>query len=407
MLSKADTIFILFSSALVMFMVPGLALFYGGMMNRKNTLSIILHSFVMFSVVGLTWALWGYALAFGPDRAGIIGSLSFFGLKGVSLHPGKDYAPTVPHLLFVFYQMMFASITVALITGAFAGRFKFRALLLFSLLWSSLVYSPVAHWVWGKGGWIAKLGALDFAGGTVVHLLSGAAALAAVLIVGKRREFPQPMRPHNLTLTALGTGLLWFGWFGFNAGSALAAGEVAVLAAFNTHLAASAAALSWMLAEWLKNGKPTALGFMSGAVTGLVAITPACGFVDKGAAVLIGFLAGILCQFAVQLKYRYGYDDVLDVVGIHGVGGIFGALATGIFASKVINPGGMNGLIAGNSKLILAQLVSISAAGIYSFTFTFLILLVLKALMGVRVSQDEEEIGLDLSEHGEVAYHFD
>lgn len=407
MINQTDTVFLILSSALVMLMTPGLALFYGGMTRKKDVLGMMLQSFLMFSVVSLVWILWGYSLAFGPDKGGLIGSLSWLGLKGISLSPSKDYASTVPHLLFVLYQMMFAVITVALITGAIAGRFKFKSLLLFSLLWSTFVYSPIAHWVWGNGGWIGKLGALDFAGGTVVHLASGAAALAAVLVVKKRRDFPQPLRPHNLTLTVLGTGLLWFGWFGFNGGSALAAGKIAVLAMFNTHLAASSAALSWLLLEWLKNGKPTSLGFMSGAVAGLVAITPACGFVGIGAAVVIGLLAGGLCQFAVELKYRFGYDDTLDVVGIHGVGGAFGALATGLFASKAVNPSGVGGLLAGNSKLILAQLISVVAAGLYSFVVTLVILLVVKALVGVRVSEGEEEIGLDISEHGEVAYHFE
>jgi Amt family ammonium transporter len=406
-INQTDTVFLILSSALVMLMTPGLALFYGGMTRKKDVLGMMLQSFLMFSVVSLVWILWGYSLAFGPDKGGLIGSLSWLGLKGISLSPSKDYASTVPHLLFVLYQMMFAVITVALITGAIAGRFKFKSLLLFSLLWSTFVYSPIAHWVWGNGGWIGKLGALDFAGGTVVHLASGAAALAAVLVVKKRRDFPQPLRPHNLTLTVLGTGLLWFGWFGFNGGSALAAGKIAVLAMFNTHLAASSAALSWLLLEWLKNGKPTSLGFMSGAVAGLVAITPACGFVGIGAAVVIGLLAGGLCQFAVELKYRFGYDDTLDVVGIHGVGGAFGALATGLFASKAVNPSGVGGLLAGNSKLILAQLISVVAAGLYSFVVTLVILLVVKALVGVRVSEGEEEIGLDISEHGEVAYHFE
>jgi Amt family ammonium transporter len=406
-INQTDTVFLILSSALVMLMTPGLALFYGGMTRKRDVLGMMLQSFLMFSVVSLVWILWGYSLAFGPDKGGLIGSLSWLGLKGISLSPSKDYASTVPHLLFVLYQMMFAVITVALITGAIAGRFKFKSLLLFSLLWSTFVYSPIAHWVWGNGGWIGKLGALDFAGGTVVHLASGAAALAAVLVVKKRRDFPQPLRPHNLTLTVLGTGLLWFGWFGFNGGSALAAGKIAVLAMFNTHLAASSAALSWLLLEWLKNGKPTSLGFMSGAVAGLVAITPACGFVGIGAAVVIGLLAGGLCQFAVELKYRFGYDDTLDVVGIHGVGGAFGALATGLFASRAVNPSGVGGLLAGNSKLILAQLISVVAAGLYSFVVTLVILLVVKALVGVRVSEGEEEIGLDISEHGEVAYHFE
>jgi Amt family ammonium transporter len=345
-------------------------------------------------------------LVFGPDVHHFIGNLSWFGLKGVGLAPNLDYAPTIPHQLFMLFQMMFAIITPALITGAFAERFKFKTFLVFIVLWLTIVYMPIAHWVWGTGGWIRNMGALDFAGGLVVHISSGVAALATALYLGKRKGYgKEPMPPHNLTLTILGAALLWFGWFGFNGGSALGANELAVSAFGVTHIAAAAAGLSWMFAEWIFRKKPTALGIASGAVAGLVAITPASGFVGPIAALIIGLVAGVLCYLAVNIKTLLKYDDSLDVVGVHGVGGIWGALATGLFASKLINSAGNNGFFYGNPHLLKVQLISILAAVAYSFILTFIILKVLDVIMGVRVSKEEEFTGLDLTQHGENGYN--
>src|SRR5512138_1270508 len=326
-MNAGDTAWLLVSAALVMIMTPGLALFYGGMVRQKNILGTIMQSFIIIGLVSLEWMLVGYSMAFGPDRWGVIGDLSWAGLSGVGLAPYKDYAATVPHQAFMVYQMMFAVITPALITGAFAERFKFSTFLVFTLLWSLLVYNPVAHWVWGVGGWLRNLGALDFAGGTVIHITSGISALAAALVVGKRKGYgAENMAPHNLPMTVTGAAILWFGWFGFNAGSALGAGELAASSFVATHAAAAAATISWVGAEWIHRGKPTALGAASGCVAGLVGITPAAGYVTPLAAVAIGLLAGAICYGAVMLKGRLGYDDALDVVGVHCVGGTFGAL---------------------------------------------------------------------------------
>src|SRR3989338_9003803 len=338
-----DTAWVLISTALVMLMTPGLALFYGGMVRRKNVLGTIMQSFIALGVVTLQWVLVGYSLAFGPDIGGFIGNLSWFGLQGVGLDPNPDYAATVPHQAFMIFQMMFAVIPPALITGAFAERFKFSTYVAFILLWSTLVYAPLAHWVWGVGGWIRGLGALDFAGGLVVHISSGVSALAAALIVGKRKGHGmEPMPPHNMTMTLMGASLLWFGWFGFNGGSALASGSLALSAFVLTHIASSAAALSWSVTEWLHRGKPTLLGAVSGCVAGLVAITPGSGFVEPMGALVIGLVGGALCYVAVNAKGRFGYDDSLDAVGVHGVGGIFGALATGLLATTAVNAAGAN-----------------------------------------------------------------
>jgi Amt family ammonium transporter len=348
-INAGDTAFVLFGAGLVMFMTPGLALFYGGMVRQKNVLGTIMQSFFLVGLVSVLWAVIGYTLAFGPDRGHFIGSLAWLGLHGVGQSPNAEYAATIPHLAFMIFQCMFAVITPALITGAFAERMRFPAFVLFTVLWLLGVYAPVAHWVWGVGGWIRSIGALDFAGGTVVHINSGAAAMAAVLVLGKRRGYGSSIfASHSLPLTILGAGILWFGWFGFNAASALAANGLACSAFVVTNLAAAAAALSWVGAEWLHNGRPTSLGAASGAVAGLVAITPASGFVAPMPALLIGGLAGLVCYGAVQAKWRAGYDDSLDVVGIHGAGGILGALLTGVFASKLINPAGAEGAIFGN-----------------------------------------------------------
>ncbi len=403
-IDTGDTAWMLASAALVMLMTPGLALFYGGMVRRKNVLGTIMHSFIALGVITVQWVLIGYTLAFGPDIGGVIGGLDYIGLRGVGLEPHPVYGPTIPHQAFMIFQMMFAIITPALISGAFAERFKFKTYLVFIILWATLVYDPLAHWVWG-GGWMGKLGALDFAGGLVVHISSGVAALAACLLVGKRRPSgAEIMRPHNLTLTLIGAGLLWFGWFGFNGGSALASGALAVSAFVVTHIASAAAALSWTLVEWSHAKRPTALGAASGAVAGLVAITPASGFVGPLPALVIGAVAGVLCYIAVNLKGKLGYDDSLDAVGVHGVGGTWGAIATGLFASTAINAAGANGLFFGNPSLLGKQIVTVVAAWVYSFVVTFVLLKVLDAVMGLRVTGENEAEGLDLSQHGEMGY---
>src|SRR5208283_62451 len=353
----ADTAWLLLSSALVLMMtIPGLALFYGGMVRRKNVLSTLMQSFILVAIVSIQWVLFGYSLAFAPGSA-LVGALSWAGLHGVSAsQPYAAYSATVPHQAYMIYQCMFAIITPALIAGAIAERMAFRAFLMFTVLWSILIYNPLAHWVWGIGGWLHQLGALDFAGGTVVHISSGTAALVAALFLGKRMGYPREhMPPHNVVLSVTGAGLLWVGWFGFNAGSALAANGLAVSAFVATHLSAAAAALGWMSAEWAATGKPTVLGAASGAVAGLVAITPASGFVGPVPAIIIGLAAGVICFSAVRMKPRFGYDDALDVVGVHAVGGIFGALATGLFASALVNPAGANGLLSGNPRQLGIQ----------------------------------------------------
>jgi ammonium transporter, Amt family len=406
-MNAGDTAWLLVSAALVMIMTPGLALFYGGMVRRKNILGTIMQSFVIIGLISVEWLLVGYSFAFGPDRGGIIGDLSWFALSGVGLAPYDGYAATVPHQAFMVYQMMFAVITPALITGAFAERLKFSAFLIFTLLWALLVYNPIAHWVWGIGGWIGNLGALDFAGGTVVHVSSGISALAAVFVIGKRKGYGvDNMAPHNLPMTVLGAAILWFGWFGFNAGSALSAGDLSTSAFVATHMAAAAATLSWVLVEWMHRGKPTVLGAASGCVAGLVAVTPAAGFVAPVFALFIGLGAGALCYGAVMLKGRVGYDDSLDVVGIHGVGGAFGALATGLFASTAVNAAGADGLFFGNPRLLGIQALAVGATLTYSFAVSYILLKVLDRTMGLRVTGEHEIMGLDLSQHGEAGYNW-
>jgi Amt family ammonium transporter len=402
-----DTAWLLISAALVMLMTPGLALFYGGMVRTKNVLGTIMHSFIALGVITIQWILYGYSLAFGPDIGHVIGSLKWAGLSGVGLDPFPGYAATVPHQAFMIFQMMFAVITPALIAGAFAERFKFKTYLVFLILWATFVYDPLAHWVWGIGGWIRDLGGLDFAGGLVVHISAGVAALAAALVVGKRRGYgDELMPPHNMTMTLLGAGILWFGWFGFNGGSAVASGSLATSAFVVTQISAATAALSWMIVEWAYKGNPTVLGAASGAVAGLATITPASGFVGPFAAVIIGLVAGALCYYAVNLKSKFGYDDSLDVVGVHGVGSTWGVLATGLFASKAINAAGNNGLFFGNPSLLGIQALSIVAVWIYAFVATFIILKVLDWTMGLRISEDQEISGLDISQHGEAGYSF-
>ena len=406
-INSGDTAWVLMSTALVMLMtVPGLAFFYGGLARRKNVLATMMQSFFVLCLISIQWILWGYSLSFGPDKGHIIGSLAWFGLKGVGMAPNPDYAPTIPHSLFMIYQMMFAVITPGLITGAFAERMKFSAYAIFTLLWATLVYDPICHWVWGAGGWLRNMGALDFAGGTVVHVSSGISALVCALMLGKRRGYGrEPMPPHNLPLVVLGAALLWFGWFGFNAGSALAANELAVSAFIATNTAAAAAALTWMFIEWKVIGKPTILGGATGAVAGLVAITPAAGFVSPLSAICIGVLVGIVCYTSVAvIKLKFGYDDSLDAFGVHGVGGTLGALATGLFAQKIINAAGNDGLLFGNPPQFMTQLTGTFATMIYSVAVTFILLKVLDRLIGLRVTDDEEVVGLDITQHEESAY---
>ena len=405
-IDKGDTAWMLTSSALVLMMtIPGLFLFYGGLVRRKNVLGTIMHSFIIVAVITIQWVLWGYTLAFGPDIGGIIGSLAWMGLNGVGPEPNADYAATIPHAAFMIYQMMFAIITPALITGAFAERVKFSSFLVFILLWATFIYDPLAHWVWGVKGWMREMGALDFAGGTVVHISSGASALVAAIMFGKRIGYGQEaMPPHNLPFSVIGAGLLWVGWFGFNAGSALAADGLATSAFVVTHVATAAATLSWLAMDWIFRGKPTVLGAASGAVAGLVAITPASGFVGPISAIWIGIGGGVLCSIACSLKPGLGYDDSLDVVGVHGVGGTWGALATGLFASKAINAAGNDGLFFGNPGQLWTQIVAVVATWILAVVGTCILLSIVKAIMGLRLADDEERMGLDLSQHNERAY---
>jgi Amt family ammonium transporter len=407
MIDTGDTAWVLISTALVMLMTPGLALFYGGLVRRKNVLSTIMHSFFMLALVSVIWVLWGYSLAFGPDAGGlgIIGTLQWAGLEGVTGAPSDVYAPTVPHLAFMAFQMMFAIITPALITGAFAERKRFKAFVLFSIGWSTLVYAPIAHWVWSPDGWLYSLGVLDFAGGTVVHLSSGVAALVAALMVGRRMGLVEPAtEPHDVPMTVLGAGLLWFGWFGFNAGSALGANGIAAVALVTTNTAAAMAALTWVTISWLHRGTPSVVGAAIGAVAGLVAITPAAGYVSPSAAVLIGFGVGVACYGASLLRLRSRVDDALDVFAVHGVGGAFGAVATGVFASVAVNAAGRDGLLAGVPGQVAIQLVGVGVVAVYSAAMTAAILLAVNGIVRIRVPRDAEEAGLDLAQHGEIAY---
>ncbi len=404
-IDTGDTAWMLVSTALVMLMTPGLALFYGGMVRRKNVLGTIMHSFIAIALVSLQWILIGYSLSFGPDIKGIIGNLSWAGLSGVGLTPNAGYAPTIPHLLFMIYQMMFAVITPALISGAFAERMKFSAYLIFVLAWTTIVYDPVAHWVWGSGGWLKHLGVLDFAGGIVVHATSGFSALAAAFYIGKRKGFLQEhMPPHDLPLTVLGAGLLWFGWFGFNAGSALSSGGLATMAFVTTHTAAVSATLTWTLVEWVHRGKPTMFGAATGAIAGLATITPAAGFVGPMAALVIGIAAGLLCYTALNAKTKFGYDDSLDAFGVHGVGGTLGTIMAGLFASIAINAAGANGLFFGNTKQLAVQAGSVALVAVYSFVVSLVLFKIIDVVMGLRVNKDEETEGLDISQHGEAGY---
>ena len=409
-----DTAWLLTSSAFVLLMTPGLALFYGGMVRRKNVLGTIMHSFILIAWVSVIWALYGYSLAF--HEGSFWGGFDWAFLQGVGADPDPyGYGATIPHQVFMAFQLMFAIITPALISGAFAERIKFSAMLMFMWLWSSLVYSPLAHWVWGKGGYLrfgdpgAIFGALDFAGGTVVHISSGVSALIMALLLGKRVGFgKQPIIPHNMTMTVTGASLLWFGWFGFNAGSAVSSGGLAGSAFIATHFAAAAATLSWIFVEWLTKGKPSALGAASGAVVGLVAITPASGYVTPMSGIIIGLVAGAICFWAcTSLKAKFGYDDSLDVFGVHGVGGTTGAILTGVFASKAVNPAAADGLLNGNSGQLVNQLAAVAITWIFAIVMTLIVAKVTDAVIGLRVSREEEMTGLDLSQHGESGYNLE
>jgi ammonium transporter, Amt family len=402
----ADTAWILVSAAMVMLMTPALAFFYGGMVRRKNLLSTMMMSVAIIAVIGVLWVLFGYSLAFGTDHGGVIGGLNFLGLSGVGQEPSTVYATTVPQYAFVMYQAMFAIITVALITGAVVERMKFSALLLFGVLWFAIVYLPVAHWVWGAGGWLAKLGVLDFAGGTVVHITAGVSAFSLARVLGPRNGYTQKdtMEPNNIPLVVLGAGILWFGWFGFNAGSALTSGGLASSAFLTTNTSAAAAAATWMTLSWIHK-RPTILGTVTGAVAGLATITPAAGYVTPMAAMAIGVLAAITCYYGMALlKIKHGTDDSLDVFACHGLGGILGTLSVGIFASLAVNPAGANGLIYGNPMQLAKQLLGVVVIGAFAYIMTYIIGVAIRKTMGLRVSQMEESIGLDVSQHGERAY---
>ena len=405
-IDTGNTAWLLISTALVWLMTPGLALFYGGMVRRKNLLATMMMSFAIIAIVSVLWVLHGYSLSFGPDKSGIIGGLDWFGLKSVGQDPSSVYATTVPHLAFMAFQAMFAIITVALITGAVVERMKFSALLIFSALWLTLVYCPVAHWVWGSGGWLAKLGTIDFAGGIVVHISAGVSALALALVLGPRKGFKvrEPMEPNNIPMVVLGAGLLWFGWFGFNAGSALTSGGLASSAFVATNTSAAAAAITWMILSWIYR-RPTILGTATGAIAGLAAITPAAGFVSPLAGIPIGIVAGVVCYYAMLFRAKkMGVDESLDVLACHGIGGTWGALATGIFASVAVNPAGANGLIFGNAMQLARQLLAVVVVWGFAFGVTWVLGKIVDATIGLRVSATEETVGLDISQHGERAY---
>jgi len=405
-IDKADTAWVLISTALVMLMTPGLALFYGGLVRQKNALSTVMHSFFLLALISVVWVFVGYSLAFGPDIGGVIGGLDWVMLTEVGAAPEPGYAATIPHALFMAYQMMFAVITPALISGAFAERKRFSAFVVFSLLWSLTVYSPVAHWVWAQGGWLREIGALDFAGGTVVHITSGVSALVVALVLGKRTGDAAP-EPHNATMTVLGASLLWFGWFGFNGGSALGANELAVTAVVTTHTAAAAGALMWTGLGWLRHRRVSVVGATAGAVAGLVAITPAAGFVTPLSALFIGLIGGAGCFVVVELFVRGRVDDALDVFGVHGAGGILGAILTGVFASNSVNAAGADGLLHGSPALLIAQLIAVGVVIAYSAVMTWILLRLIRFVMPLRVSEQQEQAGLDRAVHGEDAYIFE
>ncbi|MGM9987784.1 MAG: ammonium transporter [Bacillaceae bacterium] len=401
-MNSTDSVFVFICTALVMLMTPAVALFYGGLVKSKNVLSTTMHSYAAIAVVSIQWVLIGYTLSFGGDIKGFIGNLDFLGLKNVGFTPNEGFE--IPHNLFMMFQLMFAALTVALISGAFAERMRFSAFILFIILWSTFVYDPLAHWVWG-GGWIMEMGALDFAGGNVVHISSGVSGLVLAIYLGKRKD-AQSSTPHHLPFTVLGAGLLWFGWFGFNVGSALSMNEVAMNAFVTTNTATAVAAIAWVACEWIITKKPTVLGAATGAVAGLVSITPACGFVTPLSSVFIGLIGGIICFLAVYyLKAKLRYDDALDAFGVHGIGGTWGGIATGLFATVSVNEGGANGLFYGDISLLWKQLIAIVATYAFAAIATFIIIKLISLVTKVRVEEEEESVGLDLSLHGEQAYH--
>jgi Amt family ammonium transporter len=403
MINSGDTAWLLMSTALVMLMIPGLALFYGGMVRGKNVLSTLMMSFVLLGVIGVLWVLYGYSLSFGSDIGGLIGGLEFLGLNGVGQEPSDTYATTVPHLSFMMFQGMFAIIAVALWTGAVVERIKFSAFLILAVLWFTIVYCPVTHWVWGDGGWLANLGVLDFAGGIVVHITAGMSALALALILGPRKGYKdgEPMEPHNITIVVLGAGLLWFGWFGFNAGSALTSGGLAANAFVITTVSAAAATVTWMVLGWIHR-RPSVLGVATGAIAGLAASTAAAGFVSPMAAIPIGIIASLVCYYCIVLRTKRGIDESLDVWAVHGIGGMWGVIAVGIFATVAV--GGVDGLIGGNAVQLGKQIAGVVAVGLFAFTVTWVLGTIINSTVGLRVKEDEEMVGLDISQHGERAY---
>jgi Amt family ammonium transporter len=402
MINSGDTAWVLISSALVFLMTPALGLFYGGMVSKKNVISTIMLSFVTLALISLQWVIYGYSLSFGKDIGGIIGSLNFLGLKGVGQNPNPDYAGTIPHIAFMLFQMMFAIITPALISGCYVERVKFGGFLIFTLLWATFVYDPICHWVWGVGGWLKNLGALDFAGGTVVHISSGVSALAVALVIGKRKGYGKVnYEPSNIPFTIIGAFLLWFGWFGFNAGSALTSGGLASNAFLVTNTAAASCALTWMLLSW-NYKRPSALGFATGCIVGLVAITPASGYVGPVPAIIIGIVAAFLSYYAISFRMKTNIDDSLDVFSCHGIGGVWGAIATGIFASKSINPLGENGLVNGNLQQFLTQIYAVVSVVAYAFVVTYILAKLVDIIVGFRAGEKEEVVGLDISQHGET-----
>ena len=403
-IDTGDTAWVLISTALVMLMIPAVGLFYGGMVRKKNALSTIMFSFAILALISVQWILFGYSLAFGPDVGGVIGNLDWIGLNGVGQAQNPDYAATIPSMAFMIFQAMFAVITVVLITGAFVERIKFSAFLIFSFLWATLVYDPIAHWVWGAGGWLRSMGALDFAGGLVVHVSAGVSALAIALVIGARKGFGKhSMEPHNIPMTVLGAILLWFGWFGFNAGSAVTSGGLAVNAFVVTNTGGAAAALVWMLLSWYHK-KPSVLGTVTGGVVGLATVTPASGFVTPLAAIVIGAVAAVLSYYAMLFRMKRNIDESLDVWACHGIGGAWGAIATGIFATVAVNSAGSNGLLYGNSGLLITQVIAVAVIWFYSFVVTFILAKVIDATIGLRVGEEEEAVGLDVSQHAEKAY---
>jgi Amt family ammonium transporter len=403
-ISSGDTAWILISAALVLLMTPALAMFYGGMVRAKNVLGTLMHSLVAMGIVTVQWVLIGYTLSFGPGGNEFIGGLDWMGLSGVGLEP-SDYAPTVPHFAFMIYQCMFAIITPALISGAIAERMKFSAYVIFILLWSTLVYNPGCHWIWGSGGWLGAMGVMDFAGGLVVHVTSGVSALVAAIYMGARKGHGrEPMIPHNLPLTVLGAGLLWFGWFGFNGGSALSSGALSTLAFVTTHISAATGMLVWVMIEWWHKGNATIFGAATGCIAGLATITPAAGFVNPAGALAIGAAAGALCYLALNMKSKLGYDDSLDAFGVHGVGGVIGTIGVGLFATTLVNPAGADGLLYGNAGTLITQLKGIGIVAVYSMAVTVVILKVIEVLVGLRVTDEHELMGLDISQHSESGY---